>query len=52
MHWRTHVVDVCTMDSNVDGEALYELAEAGLGSTEGAIQNSHPLLDWDEYRSV
>jgi len=50
MHWRTHVVDVAT--PSIDGEIAYELCDTAVSSTEAAIQNSHPLLDWEEYRSV
>jgi len=50
MHWRTHIVDVA--EPGIEGPEAYELCEAALASTEAAIQNSHPLLDWEDYRSV
>ena len=50
MHYRTHIVDVT--DPSIDGPAAYEIADCALSGTEAAIDNSYPLLDWDEYRAV
>jgi len=50
MHWRTHIVDVAT--PSIEGKEAYEIADSVVSSTEAAIQNSHPLLDWEEFRSV
>lgn len=44
---------LASVSSNVDAhEVVTAVEETSLSSTDAAIRNRYPLLDWDEYNEV